>query len=407
MNVPAATPLSTNLRLALNVLVGCLAGFVIVREGVHPHDASLVAIGLATVFLATYVIGGRRLPKARRNQRLGAAVWLALLTAETLALVWISPFAAYLVFPIFFLYLHLIPKWWGAAAAGACALATIAIIAIAGRLTTGGVIGPLVGAFVAIAIGLGYRALFSESQKRQQLIDELVATRRVLAETEREAGILSERARLAREIHDTVAQGLSSIQLLLHAVERADERHPAIEHIRLARQTAAFNLDETRRFIQALTPAALEKQTLPAALERLGQSAARSNAHLDASDAKRDGRLSVVFQLSGDAIALPMTIETALLRIAQGALANVVQHAEARRATIPLTYMENSVSLDVVDDGKGFDPSKVTRRSIDGARQSFGLVAMRERAEQLGGEITVESAPDTGTAVAATFGLAP
>lgn len=401
MDTPSTAQLSSNLRLALDALVVGLAAFIVVRETVEPGGVSWFAVALALVFLVTYAVGGARLPGAGRNQREAVAAWLILLTTETLALVWISPFAAYLVFPLFFLYLHLIPKWWGVAAVGVCALVTIAILAVDGRLTTGGVIGPLVGAFVAIAIGLGYRALYAENQKRKQLIEELVATRAVLAETEREAGRLAERARLAREIHDTVAQGLSSIQLLLHAVERMDEHHPAIDHVRLARQTAASNLEETRRFIRELAPAVLEQQTLAGALERL----ARSVSQPVGDGSTPFEKLTVDFRTSGDPVSLPMTVETALLRIAQGALANVVQHAGADRATMTLTYMDNSVSLDIVDDGRGFDPAAVASRPSDGRRESFGLVAMRERAEQLGGEITVESALGAGTAVAVTIGI--
>ncbi|MCC6315692.1 MAG: sensor histidine kinase, partial [Thermomicrobiales bacterium] len=270
-------------------------------------------------------------------------------------------------------------------------------------LTTGAAVGPLVGAAIAIALGLGYRALYRENQERQRLIEELLATRAELAEKERVAGVLSERARLAREIHDTVAQGLASIQLLLHAAEQTDGQRPGIEHVRLARETAALNLAEARRFIHALSPPTLDDQTLAGALERLAE-ATRRSATLGV-DGEPDSGLDVSVCVSGDPASLPPPIETALLRIAQGALANVVQHARARRAMVTLSYAEDAVSLDVVDDGAGFDAAggqATPRRREDG---SFGIAAMQERVAQLGGEFVIESAPGSGAAVAVTFGL--
>jgi signal transduction histidine kinase len=394
MNVTSLTPVFTSLRMALNLMVVGLVGFIVFREALDPDGAAFVAIALAILFLATYAAGAVLLRHFAARPLVVALPWLAMLTIDALTLVWISPNAAYLVFPLFFLYLHLIPRWWGVVAVAACTLLTILILGMEGRLTASGAIGPIVGASVAIAIGLGYRALYWENRERQRLIEELLATREELFRKERETGMLAERARLAREIHDTVAQGLSSIQLLLHAAERADADRPGIEHIRLARETAALNLEEARRFIRELTPTALEGQTLAAALERL----AHATSSTDSST------LEVTFQTVGDVVSLPMNLESALLRIAQGALANVVQHARAHRATMTLTYMENSVSLDVVDDGIGFEPSHSLLAGRAGESQSFGLVAMRERVEKLGGEITIESTPGAGTAIAVTFG---
>ena len=136
----------------------------------------------------------------------------------------------------------------------------------------GGVIGPLIGAGVALTIGFGYRALYREAEERQQLITELLETRGELAIAERSAGMLAERERLAREIHDTVAQSLSSIQLLLHAAERLDTARPGLKQLQLARETAADSLVDTRRIIRELTPPALDDRTLPAALKRLAAS---------------------------------------------------------------------------------------------------------------------------------------
>lgn len=138
----------------------------------------------------------------------------------------------------------------------------------------------MIGAAVAVAIGFGYQALYREAAERGRLIDELMNTREELASTSRDAGKLAERERLAAEIHDTVAQGLSSIQMLLHAAERADPNSPAVRQISLARETAADSLAETRQLIAELTPAALDGQSLSDALGRICERA--SSAHLEA-----------------------------------------------------------------------------------------------------------------------------
>lgn len=213
------------------------------------------------------------------------------------------------------------------------------------EIEPGAFIGPLIGAAVAVATVLGYDALFRESERRRELIVELVATRADLAEAERTAGTLAERERLAREIHDTLAQGLSSIQLLLRAAERSlPEDAPAAAHVRAAREAAQANLAEARSFVRALTPPDLEHGSLAAALERL---CARTTAP----------DLTVRFAVSGTPVELPTPYEVALLRTAQSALANTVRHARAGRAEITLSFMDTSVALDVVDDGQGFDPS--------------------------------------------------
>jgi signal transduction histidine kinase len=239
---------------------------------------------------------------------------------------------------------------------------------------------------VAVATVIGYQTLYRESERRRRLIEELIATRAELAAAERTAGTLAERERLAREIHDTLAQGLSSIQLLLRAAQRAlPPQSPAAPHIEQARAAAQDNLAEARRFVRALSPPDLENGSLAGALERLCTTAPG---------------LTVRFTESGTPAGLPTPYEVALLRIAQSALANTVRHARAHRAEITLSFMDTAVALDIVDDGRGFDP--VSAPAGDGG---FGLPAMRSRAESLGGTFTVESAPGQGTAVAITLPL--
>ncbi|MYV66165.1 sensor histidine kinase, partial [Streptomyces sp. SID2131] len=165
-----------------------------------------------------------------------------------------------------------------------------------------------------------------------------------------------------------------------------------------ARRAAQDNLTEARRFVRALTPSDLEHGSLAAALERLCEPGAGPYG-ADAGGPGAGPR--VRFSVSGTPVELPTPYEVALLRIAQSALANTVRHASASRAEITLSFMDASVTLDVVDDGQGFEPGSV-RPSSEGG---FGLPAMRSRAESLGGTFTVESAPGQGTAVAVSLPL--
>lgn len=380
------TPVFVGLRAGLHALFAALLALVVVRVLVVQDETMWVALALAAAFAVLYVLGARVAAMRESRRAAMGAAWVAALSAVWVALLILVPEAAYLVFPLFFLYLHVLPRVVGPAAVIVATLATVLALGVHGGFTAGGVIGPLVGSGVALVIGLGYRALAREAAEREALMAELLATRDRLAATERQQGVLTERARLAREIHDTVAQGLSSIQMLLHAAEAAAEDQPGIAHIRLARLTAAEGLAETRRFIRELAPPSLDAG-LPAALRRLSQQWSREGLRIDVTTPADDTDLT-------------MEVQTALLRIAQGAVANVAQHADATTVGISLVVTETHATLRVQDDGTGFDPSLVSTRS--GTPDSFGIRAMTERVDQLDGHLEIESAPGHGTAVTAT-----
>ena len=378
----ALTPVFVGLRTGLHLLFTALTVLVIVRAVVAPTPDSIAVIVLALALLGTYGLGAL----VRPSGRAAMLVWLGALSVEWLVLLWLIPEAAYLVFPLFFVYLHLLGRWWGSAAIVVATLCAICALGIHGGWSVGGVVGPLVGAGVALLIGLGYQALAREAEQRDALMRELLATRGQLAATEHESGVLAERARLAREIHDTLAQGLSSIQILLHAAERADPDRAGVEHIRLARETAAANLADARRFIRELTPPDLDDQGLGGALRRLAVSQWATQG------------LLVNVRVS-DTVDLPMHLQTALLRIAQGAIANVIQHAHASVATITLAVDGDLLHFTIADDGRGFDPQQSSREQ-GGRSDSFGLQAIRERVDQLGGALTIDSGPGRGTTLA-------
>lgn len=379
---PPVNPIVVGLQVGLQLLFVSLLAFVVVMAFAVPTGQALVIVVIAAVMLLTYgaALLAHAVDEPRRRKTLQWA-WVAALTIEWAVLVSITPFAAYLVFPLFFLYLDLLPEPAATAAVLVATAGAIWALGAHGGWTVGGVIGPIVGAGVAILIGRAYRALRQESADHQRLYEELLAAQSRLAAAEREGGVLAERSRLAREIHDTVAQGLSSITLLLNAVERAAPDAPTVGQVRLARETAAAGLAETRRFIRELTPPLLDEQSIGGALRRLA-----------AESWSRPGLMVDV--RAADAIPLPMDQQSALLRVAQGGMANVLTHSRAAHATVALSSTDDEVQLVISDDGVGFVPEDVMAAPTG---TSFGLRAIRERVEQFGGSVDVRSAPDAGT----------
>ncbi|WND39447.1 sensor histidine kinase [Streptomyces sp. BB1-1-1] len=390
----ALTPTTRALAWSLHLLVAGLLVLPAVRAVAddRPHAPAVIAV--AAVVGVVYAVGPA-LPAVRASRR-AAALWLGAVGAVWLALLALSAEGVWLAFPLYFVQLHLLSRRAGLTAVVATAVAAIAAFsAHQGTFTAATAIGPALGAAVAVAVVWGYQTLYRESEQRRRLIEELTVTRADLADAQRAAGVLEERQRLAREIHDTLAQGLSSIQLLLRAAERAlpDRPVPAITYVVQARQAAVDNLAEARRFVAALSPPALDGTTLADALDRL--CATTGDRH----------RLDVRFRLAGRPRPLPTAHEVALLRVAQSALANTVGHARADGAEVTLSYLDDAVALGVTDDGVGFDPAAVPAPGPEGG--GFGLAAMRARTHALDGTLTVESAPGRGTALAARLPLAP
>ncbi|WP_051478982.1 histidine kinase [Arthrobacter sp. H5] len=223
------------------------------------------------------------------------------------------------------------------------------------------------------------------------------SVRAELAETQHRAGVLAERERLARDIHDTLAQGLSSIVLASRSAGSAlgsGNVEAARERLQTVQDTAAENLAEARRFVRGVTS---PEESLASSLRRLCESTERQAAARVASLRRR-------FAVNGDAAGLPAPYEVTLLRAAQASLANVAAHAGAAAAVVTLGFLDDDVTLDIYDDGAGFDPAALPEvPRADGT--GFGLLSLRERVRALRGTLSVESAPGEGTVVAVRLPL--
>lgn len=329
--------------------------------------------------------------------RHAGAWWLLGLTVCWLLLVAVSGENAWIAFTLWLLAGHFLRWRW----AIPYTVAVLGVVALAlsrdsGSLTVAEVLGPAIGALFALAVSRGQIELVRESLERQRLIASLVATQAEaealateLAATQRESGVLAERARLSRDIHDTLAQGFSSIVLLARAGGVTPTEGGVRDLLRRIEGTAADNLDEARRVVGALAPRDLEGAGLSGTLRRL----------LDTltDDTGIDTHLRVDGELAG----LPTAVEVALVRTAQGALANVRRHSGASRVVVTLADEGDAVRLDIVDDGVGFDAEAVASRGPSPASGGYGLPSTRARLRELGGGLDVESAPGDGTALSA------
>ena len=235
-----------------------------------------------------------------------------------------------------------------------------------------------------ITLGVWISAIIHQSSRRRELIEQLESAQANLAAAERREGVLEERQRLAREIHDTLAQGFTSIVMHLEAADQAlpDDTAVVEKHLNQARDTARRSLDEARRVVEDLRPDLLEQRSLVEAIERASTRWSRETS------------VPVQVTTTGTAVPLHPDIEVTILRATQEALTNIRKHAQATQVILTLSYMGDVVILDVHDDGVGLNGAEPSPYS-----GGYGLQAMRERAEQLGGSASIESEPGEGTTV--------
>ncbi|WP_086826908.1 sensor histidine kinase [Allokutzneria sp. NRRL B-24872] len=358
---------------ALLVAMMVVAATITLSDPRVPGSDQVLALGLSVVALLWHWLMVARRPEWWTRVLPMTVYWTG---ASGLVLGMVSVHQSYSVvlyalYPLMFVTLD----WWGllpvAGVTGAVAWL------LAGPSAPRGVLlSVLSSTAVALLIALFVNTLLRQHEKLRD-------TRAELAVASRHAGVLEERERLARELHDTVAQSFTSIVTHLEAADQAfdDRAEDAREHVLTARSTAREGLDEVRRSVQALRPDLLEERSLPQALERtLTRWSATSGVRAE-------------LRTTGSVTVLRPETETALLRITQEALTNVARHAGANRVIVSLSYLGDTVTLDVDDDGAG----------ITAVREGgFGLVGMRERIEGVGGELTIESEPGQGTTIAAS-----
>lgn len=344
---------------ALLLLLAASLGRFLVR---HPGaDLTPWVVGLS---IAVAVLGavGILLPYDRSRARVG---WLIVLIMAWVVLILLAPSFAWVAIPLFYTGLRAFPLRY---AVPVVALLTACVVFAQLRLTErfdpSLVVGPLAVATLATAVFVQIRRLSLRE------------------------GILAERQRLAMDLHDTITQEISSQRMLLQAADRIWDVRPAEAraHLRQAGAIAERNLAEARRLVGDLTPG------------ELGGGNGLSDALRSLADRTfaTDGGPSIAVAVRGESRRLPERLEEALLRVAQGALANVREHADAEQATLTLHFRDGEVELDITDNGRGFDPETVSARPGRG----HGLAAMRARIDQVGGALTIDGT--AGTRVVAT-----
>ena len=239
------------------------------------------------------------------------------------------------------------------------------------------------------------------SQKRTFLRKEIELTRALahqamlalqltrLSAQNRESDLLAERNRVARDIHDTLAQGFTGVIAQLEAAKGAISQRRKVrasDHLDRAAELAREGLREARRSVQALRPLVLEKKPLPAALKDLMERMTTGTT------------MEAKLCLQGEPRKLPPELETNLLRIGQEVLTNAVRHAHASKFDALVVFESHEIRLNLRDNGHGFDPAK--------NHEGFGLQSMRERAEDMGGQFSLESWEGNGTAISIVLPLA-
>ncbi|MHA7269552.1 sensor histidine kinase [Arthrobacter sp. HLT1-20] len=330
-----------------------------------------LAVGVCAVYAVVAVLARRRRPWV---------LWMIALVALWPALVVVAPSFAWCSVAVFFLCRTSLTGWAAHVAGGVIAVATSAgLFRLSGGSDIAMLLGPLaVGAMLTLI----YDRIEHDAREQRRLLAQLSAAQDRLAASERRAGAVAERERVSREIHDTVTQGLASSLLLLEAATRTWPSAAAKGDVDRAGALLRANLAETRNLVHELASPGLDAVPLADAL--------RQAASMYVPE--------VEVQVIGVERHVAPEVRHAVLRVVQSAAANIKLHAAAAHATVTLGYLPGTLTLDIYDDGDGFDPGVTAPPSESGG---YGLRAMRARVEQLGGVFSVESTPGEGTIVAA------
>jgi signal transduction histidine kinase len=443
-------PLVQRFHPVLDVLPYGMLAFCVILSLALPNPgpkAEGVAL-ILSILSAAWILFMFTLHPAWRSRPRVMAVFITVLIVLGAGLVLDQTLFGLYTFTIYFYVLrYLLWPWRLLGAAGIGLLQGTSQAYGDNKDTAGGVFIYLIIVAVNVAILMAFvwvrwtsqRALgeLSEANRRlEATLAENAGLQEQLLTQAREAGVLDERQRMAREIHDTLAQGLTGIITQLQAAEQAADDPPGWRrHFEAATRLARESLSEARRSVEALRPESLETG-------RLGEAVAEVANRWSALHG-----ISVQVTTTGTARPMPSEAEFALLRTAQEALANVAKHAHATRVGVTLSYMEDQVALDIRDDGRGFDLAKLCSQAAQAAQAAktnghasvahssgpavakghgsglvglsvseglrhvtavkpegdggFGLVSMRQRIESLAGTLQVESEPGFGTGISA------
>ncbi|MCF6467735.1 sensor histidine kinase [Nonomuraea sp. MG754425] len=355
----------------------------------QPEGGILRTLALTALALTWNLGAHTLLPKALRGRRVVVTVHFAGVLASAALLSFHDPI--YLIYCIsgYFLAANFAPSKWTFAA-----VAATSFVLYGSTLDWAQATAQLIVFYLAIiavqtvAIGGGSIAgikIEDRQRKYRKAVNDLQTAMAENADLHaqlltqaHQAGILDERQRMAREIHDTLAQGLTGIITQLRAAQRVEDSGT---HVTLALNLAQDSLTEARRSVSALQPHQLEDAHLPEAMTTLARNWSQSTG------------VDLHVEVTGDRVPLSPVIDVTLFRVAQEALNNVAKHAHATRAGLTLSYTGTVVLLDIRDNGTGIhNPDS----------KGFGLSSMRQRLRGVGGSLEIESTPGEGTAVSAT-----
>jgi signal transduction histidine kinase len=358
--------------------------YLVLFESRQATTAATVGSAAAlTCVLTLYVFMGRRQMLNDIHDR-RTYTFVVLVLAMLAVSIWLVPQSTYALFavvPVIFISMRLFP----AVFLVATAMFVPTLVSLVQEGPTENLFRSVlpvaaIGTAFAVLIGVWIIRVVSQNAERAELIASLEASQAEVARLSHETGVAAERERLAGEIHDTLAQGFTSIITLVQATESELGRSAAQvrRHLDLMLRTARENLAESRALVAALAPASLTESSLTDALSR------------QAARLAEEG-VPTTFDVMGARRPLPTGIDVVLLRTLQESLSNIRKHARASTVEVVLSYQDTAVVLLVTDDGVGFGVSSVT----DG----FGLRGMRSRVDQVGGTLSVTSQPGVGTTV--------
>lgn len=380
--------------LAFYALTAITAVSLVSFRGTEPAEL-LWGLGGLAVLVVAYVVVGRR--AALTGSRDLVALYLTVLVVAAVVVTYTNPTGSLMLFVAYSQVWYFVET-----RRGGVAVTTLLTVLLFGAIAVREGVGPgpgLLNLAVESAVALTFATLLGlwityvaeQSEQRAGLLEQLEETQAELAQVHHAAGVVAERERMAREIHDTLAQGFTSVIMLTQTAVadlRRDDPGAAVARLELAERTARDNLAEARALVAAFSPVDLDGVTVAGALERL------------ARRFQDETGVAVELVLPDLELRVARDTEVVLLRTAQEALTNVRRHARARRVRLRLTHDGDAatpgtgtgghVVLEVVDDGDGIPA---------GATEGFGLRGMRDRVAAEGGEVDVTSPAEGGTAL--------